>query len=61
MQLQTLKSVLLSDAKGEFPLFMRIVRGDTETLIATGMKISRNHAVINRIEAIAGKGAMIFQ
>jgi hypothetical protein len=34
---------------------------DTETLIETGMKISGNNEIINRIEAIAGKGAVVFQ
>ncbi|OHE60684.1 MAG: DNA polymerase III subunit alpha [Thermodesulfovibrio sp. RBG_19FT_COMBO_42_12] len=59
--LQMLKSIITSDSKGEYPLYLRIFRKDTETLIATGIKISPDSEIINRIEEIAGKGAVTFQ
>jgi DNA polymerase III subunit alpha len=61
MQLQTLRSILKADSTGLYPLYLRIMLKDTETLIETGMKISGDHEVINRIEAIAGKGAVVLQ
>jgi DNA polymerase-3 subunit alpha len=61
MDLQRLKSVILSDGEGEYPLYLRIFLNDTETLIATGIKISPDRDFIKRIEEIAGKGALILQ
>ena len=61
VQLQTLRSILKADGAGFYPLYLRIMLRDTETLIETGMKISGNNEIINRIEAIAGKGAVVFQ
>ncbi len=58
--LQRLNSVI-SNSKGEYPLYLRIFLKDAETLIATGMKISPDSELINRIEEIVGKGAVIFQ
>ncbi|HYA11462.1 MAG TPA: DNA polymerase III subunit alpha [Thermodesulfovibrionales bacterium] len=55
--LQRLKSVL-SKYEGEYPLYLRICLKDTETLISTGMKISPDNEVINRVEEIVGKGAV---
>src|SRR4030043_2099168 len=57
--LQMLKSIITSDSKGEYPLYLRIFRKDTETLIATGIKISPDREIINRIEEIAGKGERV--
>lgn len=59
--LQELKAVVLSNGKGEYPLYLRIFQKDAETLIATGMKISPDRNTINKIEKIAGKGALIVQ
>ena len=61
IHLRTLRSVLLSDGKGIYPLYLRIFHEDTETLIATGMKISDNSRLISMVENIAGKGAVVFQ
>jgi DNA polymerase III subunit alpha len=61
IQLQTLRSILKADSTGHYPLYLRIMLRDTETLIETGMKISGDNEMINRIEAIAGKGAVVFQ
>jgi len=61
IQLQTLRSILKADSTGCYPLYLRIMLRDTETLIETGMKISGDNEMINRIEAIAGKGAVVFQ
>jgi DNA polymerase-3 subunit alpha len=61
IQLQTLRSILRADSTGRYPLYLRIMLRDTETLIETGMKISGDNEMINRIEAIAGKGAVVFQ
>lgn len=61
MQLQTLRSILKADSRGFYPLYLRVMLRDTETLIETGMKISGNEEIVNRIEAIAGKGAVVFQ
>jgi DNA polymerase-3 subunit alpha len=59
--LQRLKSVILSNSKGEYPLYLRIFLKDTETLIDTGMKLSPDNEIINRIEEIIGKGVVTFQ
>lgn len=61
LQLRTLRSLLMSDGKGLYPLYLRVRLGETETLIETAMMISADTDTINRIEAIAGKGAVIFQ
>jgi DNA polymerase-3 subunit alpha len=61
VQLQTLRSILKTDSRGFYPLYLRIMLRDTETLIETGMKISGNEEIVSRIEAIAGKGAVVFQ
>jgi DNA polymerase-3 subunit alpha len=61
VQLQTLRSILRADSRGFYPLYLRIMLRDTETLIETGMKISGNEEIVSRIEAIAGKGAVVFQ
>ena len=57
--LQILRS-LLSDCKGEYPLYLRISLKDAEALISTGLKISPDHEMINKLEEIAGKGAVVF-
>jgi DNA polymerase-3 subunit alpha len=59
--LQKLRSVILSNSEGEYPLYLRIFSKGTETLIATGIKISRDNEIISRIEEITGKGAVTFQ
>ncbi len=59
--LQELKAVVLSNGEGEYPLYLRIFQKDSETLIATEMKISPDRNTINKIEKIAGKGALIVQ
>ncbi len=61
LDLQTLRSILLSDGKGRYPLYLRIYHKDTETLIATGLKISHDTGLVHKIEKIAGKGAVVFQ
>jgi len=59
--LQKLRSVVLSNGEGKYPLFIRIFLKDAETLIATGTKISPDETMIKKIEEIAGKGALIIQ
>jgi DNA polymerase-3 subunit alpha len=61
ISLQELKAVVLSNGEGEYSLYLRIFQQDAETLIATGMKISPDRNTINKIEKIAGKGAIIVQ
>jgi hypothetical protein len=61
ISLERLKSVITSNGKGEYPLYLRIFLKDTETLIATGIKISPDSEIINMIEEITGKGAVTFQ
>jgi len=61
IQLQTIRSILKADSTGRYPLYLRIMLRDSETLIETGMKISGDNEMINRLEAIAGKGAVVFQ
>ena len=60
MQLQTLRSIL-TDNTGLYPLFLRVMHRDAETVIETDMKISGDKEMVHRIEAIVGKGAVIFQ
>lgn len=57
--LQTIRS-LLSDCEGEYPLYLRISLKEAEALISTSLKISPDHEMINKVEEIAGKGAVIF-
>jgi DNA polymerase-3 subunit alpha len=57
--LQRLRSVL-SSCEGKYPLYLRILLKDAETLISTGMKISPDNDVIGRVEEIVGKGAVRF-
>jgi DNA polymerase-3 subunit alpha len=70
--LQRLKTIIINsrslqrvedplEQKGEYLLYLRIFLEDAEALIATGMKISPDSELINRIEEIVGKGAVIFQ
>jgi hypothetical protein len=61
INLQELKAVVLSNGEGEYPLYLRIFQKDAETLIATGIKISPDKNTTNKIEKIAGKGALIVQ
>ncbi|MFZ3136888.1 MAG: DNA polymerase III subunit alpha [Thermodesulfovibrionales bacterium] len=61
VHLQTLKSILLSNGKGRYPLYLRVFHKETETLITTGIKISDDSDIISKIEEIAGKGAVTFQ
>jgi DNA polymerase-3 subunit alpha len=61
MQLKTLCSMLRADQSGLYPLYLRVMHRDTETVIETDMKISGDKEMIRRIESIAGKGAVIFQ
>jgi DNA polymerase-3 subunit alpha len=61
LHLQALRSILPSDGRGEFPLYLRIFHKDTETLIATGLKMSQDTEIIDKLEKIAGKGAVVFQ
>jgi DNA polymerase-3 subunit alpha len=57
--LQRLRAVL-STCEGKYPLYLRILLKDAETLISTGMKISPDNDVISRVEEIVGKGAVRF-
>ena len=59
--LATLRSVMLAGGKGGYPLYLRVFHNGTETLIATGMRVSSEREVIGKIEEIAGKGAVILQ
>jgi DNA polymerase-3 subunit alpha len=58
-KLYALKELLLSNGQGKYPLYLRIFYRDIETLIVTGLKISDNKQIIDKIEEIAGKGAVI--
>jgi DNA polymerase-3 subunit alpha len=60
LHLQALRSILPSDGRG-VPLYLRIFHKDTETLIATGLKMSQDTEIIDKLEKIAGKGAVVFQ
>ncbi|NWF52012.1 MAG: DNA polymerase III subunit alpha [Nitrospirae bacterium] len=51
---------LLSECKGEYPLFLRISLKDAVALISTDLKISPDTETINKVEEIAGRGAVIF-
>jgi DNA polymerase-3 subunit alpha len=55
--LRRLRSVL-STREGKYPLYLRILLTDSETLISTGMKISPDNDIISRVEEIVGKGAV---
>jgi DNA polymerase-3 subunit alpha len=57
--LKMLKSAL-SNCEGGYPLYLRISLKDTETVISTGMKISPDTEVVNKVEEIFGKGAVKF-
>lgn len=57
--LRLLKSAL-SHCESGYPLYLRISLKDTETVISTGMKISSDTKVINKIEEIIGKGTVKF-
>jgi DNA polymerase-3 subunit alpha len=59
--LETLRSVMLSKGKVTYPLYLRIFHNGTETLVATGMRVSGEREVIGKIEEIAGKGAVVLQ
>ena len=61
ISLKKLRSSVLSNGEGEYPLYIRIFLKDAETLIATGIKISPDEQTINKIEKITGKGALIVQ
>ncbi|MCG2722092.1 MAG: DNA polymerase III subunit alpha [Thermodesulfovibrionales bacterium] len=60
VDLQTLKTLLSSQQKGVYPLYLRILYKGAETLIATGMSISDDSETINKVEKIAGKGTVAF-
>ena len=51
---------IVSTSKGDYALYLRIFLKDAEALIATGLKISTDSETINKIEEIAGKGAVTF-
>ncbi|MDH5202660.1 MAG: DNA polymerase III subunit alpha [Nitrospirota bacterium] len=59
INLRMIKSIL-SNSKGDYALYLRIFLKDAEALIATGLKISTDSETINKIEEIAGKGAVTF-
>lgn len=59
-ELKMLRSILDADRIGNYPLYLRIFLRDTETLIETGMNISGNREMLDKIETIAGKGAVVF-
>jgi len=61
ISLQNLRSFIVSNCKGEYPLFLRISLKDSEALIATELKISPDKETVKKIEEIAGKGALIIQ
>lgn len=61
ISLKKLRSSVLSNDEGEYPLYIRMFLKDAETLIATGIKISPDEHTINKIEKIAGNGALIVQ
>ena len=59
--LQRLKSILIAEHNGDYPLFLRIYRNNTDTLIATGIRISLDSEIIKRIEEVSGKGTVTFR
>ena len=46
VHLQTLKSILISNGKGRYPLYLRVFHKETETLINTGIKISDDRDIM---------------
>ena len=60
-RMRTLSSLLMANGKGRYPLYLRIFQQDVETVIATGLKISDDGEIVNMVEKIAGKGAVVFQ
>jgi DNA polymerase-3 subunit alpha len=61
ISIQKLRSIIPSGSEGGYPLYLRIFLKDSETLIATGLRLSPDSEIINRIEEITGKGAVTFQ
>ncbi len=59
--LKRLRSILAANGMGKYPLYLRIFSEDTETVIATDMKMSDDSEMISKVEKIAGKGAVVFQ
>ena len=59
--LRALRSVIGSNDKGGFPLYLRVFSRDAETLIATGFTVSYDKETVSRIEKVTGKGAVVFQ
>ncbi len=57
----SLKSILESDSKGKYPIFIRLFYKNTEVLIETEFKISCEESILKRIEEITGKGEVIFK
>ncbi|MEW6068025.1 MAG: DNA polymerase III subunit alpha [Nitrospirota bacterium] len=61
INMQRLKSIILSNSKGEYPVYLRIFLKGNEAVIDTGIKISPDREIIKKIEEITGKGAVILQ
>jgi hypothetical protein len=57
-KLYALKELLSSHCQGKYPLYLRVFYQDIETLIVTGLKISDDKQMREKIEKIAGKGAV---
>ncbi|MEW6571419.1 MAG: DNA polymerase III subunit alpha [Nitrospirota bacterium] len=61
LDLRRLKSALSSISEGTHHLYLRVFLEDSETLIATDLKISTDQETIHMLEEIIGKGAVVFK
>ena len=59
--LQALRSLAADNARDNYPLYLRVFHRGAETLIETGLRMSYDRKTVQKIEAIAGKGAVALQ
>jgi DNA polymerase-3 subunit alpha len=59
---ENLRSIkdLVTQYPGDCQLFLKIRRGKSQTLIATGMNIRPDNILLNRLEDMVGRGAVTF-
>lgn len=58
LNLQHLRQIL-SDSSGTCPLYLKIELPDSQVFIATGMQVDPSSTMIDKIEGMLGKGAVI--
>jgi len=59
--LHALRSVIAADDLGNYPLYLRVFHKEAEMLIETGLRIAYDTETVQKIEKIAGKGAVALQ